>query len=788
MVDSQKQLTVAIAWCLAWGDRREPQLSQDLLQQFREAIDTDREPPEPLNPYFERAKSLQSLTAEFPKSLQNLSPELVHLWQQKTKIGLVYGGATKIKQYVFEEAKLQDIRGASALLDRINLYDIPEFFGSSEGTRSARQWLENNDSTLAKALIPELLIYYKGGSFLAFCPAALIDSLADAIEKRYTQETLTANSCVVGDVFHPLEIYLGLLQNPIEKTLWLDSLQSHLTNPAVQAYFGIQANDPPDKIEAAFKSRKNFNELVAKLANQFNQRRSGCDRPSLEQNNTPDQKTRPSRRYPPMFETHPYLVRDAGDRRSSVATVTDFPEPIQFSETLARKRWVGQITKQESAEERTWFRKAGLDWDAGEVESWVNKFEQYLRDENLVQKYDSDLNLFDENQKIRDIHKREARSLREIAAADKNGFIAYIYADGNNMGQYIRDHIATPAQYEQFSNDIFHATEKSVYYAIAHHLKPYHYTPDSCSNRTNKDKVWIHPFEIVTIGGDDVLLIVPANKALNIAKTIGDRFEEILIETGRYAIEPSQKPTPHSEIHRYNPQEAPESKCCLSISSSVLITADNTPIYYADKLVSQLLKSAKKKAKDLKEKGYHGGTVDFLTLKAVTMISSNINAFRDQGLTVKLPERQQELKLYAAPYTLHELGGLLETAKAVKKSGFPQSQLYQIRSLLERGKRTAILNYRYFKVRLAADKQHFLDNDFEKAWCGAKTNNGNLAPWIQAIQKDGKTTYETLWRELVELLPFVDDPANDAPNDNDPDDSKRSDKQTTAPSSQEANQ
>jgi len=32
-------------------------------------------------------------------------------------IGLVYGGATKIKGYVFEAPKLPEIRGASALLD-----------------------------------------------------------------------------------------------------------------------------------------------------------------------------------------------------------------------------------------------------------------------------------------------------------------------------------------------------------------------------------------------------------------------------------------------------------------------------------------------------------------------------------------------------------------------------------------------------------------------------------------------------------------------------------------------
>ena len=353
--------------------------------------------------------------------------------------------------------------------------------------------------------------------------------------------------------------------------------------------------------------------------------------------------------------------------------------------------------------------------------------------------------------------------MKEISDAS-NGFVAYIYADGNNMGQYIRDKIKTPQEYQQFSEDIFEATEQSVYYALAHHLKPHYHTPDAQSNRTNKNPVWLHPFEIVTIGGDDVLLIVPANKALNIAKTIGEKFEEILIGKGKYPVQEAVETSPQTpptqgnnkRIHRYKSDNAPSSDCCLSISSGVLITADSTPIYYADKLVSQLLKSAKKRTKDLKKKGYYGGTVDFLTLKAVTMISSNIEAFRKEGLTINRPG--QQLKLYAAPYTLHELGGLLETAKALKRAKFPRSQLYQIRSLLERGKRTAILNYRYFRVRLSQANQDILKADFEQAWCEAETNNGNLAPWLTAKQENDQTIYETLWRELAELYPFIDEP------------------------------
>jgi CRISPR-associated protein Cmr2 len=56
----------------------------------------------------------------------------------------------------------------------------------------------------------------------------------------------------------------------------------------------------------------------------------------------------------------------------------------------------------------------------------------------------------------------------------------------------------------------------------------------------------------------------------------------------------------------------------------------------------------------LRDAGYYGGTVDFLTLKSVTMISSNIEQFRKEALTKK---RGTTLKLYAAPYTFHELKG-----------------------------------------------------------------------------------------------------------------------------------
>lgn len=757
MTDSQKNIAIAISWCLAWGNERQP---NNLVKQTSAALTEKKELPQAFQELVKKVQKLQA--EEFPDTLEKLKalPEKYpEHWN--AEIGLVYGGATKIKQYVFEAAKLPDIRGASALLDRINLVDLPAFFhcethddypqcqrAEDYCKKVKSEWLDKdiNFPGLSQALIPELIIYSTGGNILAFCPAAYVDDLANAIEKRYTEETLTANSCAVGEKFKLLEIKFGLLPNVInDDTFWMEKCVNSWKYELVKAYFEDSEISSKEK---AFEQRKTFNELAGKLASLFNQRRNGNDIAN-----------RPSRRYPAMFETHPYIVRDEGDRRSAVIQAEELPNKPWFSEASARKRLVGQIAKRENSSTE-WYKKSGFTWQSEDnsIESWVNKFEDFLYE--TPHKYYGKVR----SENIHPSRVKEALSVREIGdASQPKGFVAYIYADGNNMGGYIQRKIKTPEDYQNFSRDIFKAIEESVYAALTEHLEPHKLNPNLQAERKSTKEVWIHPFEILTIGGDDVMLIVPADKALAIAKTIGEEFEKILLT----------KPINYKEDEIYNPQSVhryhgekqvvSNNQCKLSMSTGVLITAEDTPIYYAQKLTEQLLKSAKKRAKELKKDNkYYGGTVDFLVMKSVTMISSNISEFRTNGLT-KTVNQKQKLKLYAAPYTLHEIGGLLATAKALKDADFPKSQLYQIRSLLERGKQTAILNYLYFRARLSnKNAQDLLRSEFENAWCKPKDkdNKGNLAPWMSLKEKkedpEDKVTYETIWRELVDLYPFIE--------------------------------
>jgi CRISPR-associated protein Cmr2 len=762
----QRRLYIAIAWCLAYS----PEIDRETqLQALREYFNNGSSCGEDLQKIVAAVTSLMSedLWPETIADLQALIQKHPLLWDNR--IGMVYGGATKIKQYVFESSKLQEIRGASALLDNINLVDLPAFFHGDEDIsgdyfaecKEAKSycesirgtWLENDPQFkgLAKALIPELIIYSTGGNILAFCPEAVTNQLANAIEKRYTFETLAANSCAVGETFKPLEIMLGLLPDKINsETFWLPNYREAYQNSDTQTFMSgyIPCDEPISKsnLLKAFQQRKSFNELTSKLAVLFNKRRSG---------NITD--GRPSRQFPVMFETHPYLQRDEGDRRSAIAQVKVLPGKPWYSESIARKRLVGQIAKSDSS--RAWYGKLNLPWKPNEnIETWVSKYKEFLKNEDLTNQYFG---------KIDNFKVSEARSLIEIGNASR-GFVAYIYADGNNMGGYIQK-IKTPQEYQEFSQDIFNATEQSVYKALSDHLHPHQLKGITDPENEDRNEKWIHPFEIITIGGDDVMLIVPADKALAIAKTLGDQFEVYLAENGndKYSVNQSEKH--QGQIHRYFADAKP-SVSSLSMSTGMLITADATPIYYATNLTEQLLKSAKEKAKQLKKLGYHGGTVDFMVLKTVTMISSDIKEFRQQGLTKTIEKQKmseksldkqnnQKLKFYAAPYTLHELGGLLNLLEALRKNNFPKSQLYQIRSLLERGKRTAILNYRYFRVRLDDQNQLVLKKHFEDDWCKPKTNDGNLAPWMHYTKINDmgdieESGYETIWRDLVDLYDF----------------------------------
>ena len=717
-------------------------------------------------------------------------------------IALVYGGATKIKGYVFESARLPEVRGASALFDRINLRDLRVLWG------------EQNEMAahMPPALLecPECIIFASGGNLLALAPMALAQELATAIEHRYTSETLVGNSVAVSADFSLLELQYG--RQPT--AYWVDDYQHDLEDEAkrevLQACYGRPKSAGVSDPTSEFYMTKTFGELVTVVASAAARRRAGWG----------DDEGDHRRRYIPHYELLPYAIKcHSCDTRPAVVRVqdpTDVPagrSPKVFCEPCARKRVTGQVAKQEtSAAKVRWFREA-FDWRPHEVALWESRFREFLKDDlerslsyyrrlpAQVQAKLKDLSDLTDAEKqtleaalskeegilrteaivnaLSEIQSQRAQApgkhsdiflpandLNEIGAASRpDRYVGLIYADGNNVGALLST-IRSPAAYRQFAQRLFEASQAAVFSALADELQPLYLSQALDPERPRRREMWVHPFEIVTIGGDDMILIVPGDRALAITTRIGLELERLL---GRQLMESEEQPDMYETPQRYRRYLKPvnggelfladdrlsyERK--ISLSAGVVVGLENTPIFFLWELAQQLIKSAKqaRNRKPWVSDGYKGGLVDFQILKAIGMVGSRLGDFRERAYL----RRDEEGKrwLTARPYSLPELIGLLRTAQALKRANFPRYQLHQVQHSLHLGRLPSQINYLYFYSRLRESEQREeLFRNFHLAW---HTETEQLPPWrvwMNSQDVSEKKHFETIWADLVEIYDFA---------------------------------
>ena len=444
---------------------------------------------------------------------------------------------------------------------------------------------------------------------------------------------------------------------------------------------------------------------------------------------------------PTHVEIGPYQQRcESCERRPAI-----IPRPRVLCEACARKHVVGRITKKDSGRQSEqqgieYYLRSLPDWKPAtpdqnggwKLKDWSSLFKEYLQAVGKVNCY------VGPNKDVEEIGGPQ--DLEDIAdASTPQGFITFIYADGNNMGGYL-ENVETPAQYRQFSERVFIALQKAAFDALAKHLSP-----------TEKD---MHPFEIISIGGDDLLLIVPGSKAFDIVHTIGTNFDNAFNSHSKFASTERDK---LCKSQRYTPKEWVDEQCrqpAFSLSLGFVIANVHTPVGFLEHLAGSLLKSSKTRAKTLKKPGigYLGGTVDFLVLKSFTTISSEYADFRK-----KFYKTDTENALTMRSFTLHELWGFMETVRAFRIDEFPRSQLYQLRQSLQLGRRTSTLEYLYFRSRLRAGKGKRLRQELESNWQGVPNILDGQGPWYAIPKADGTvpTDYETLLFDIIEAYEFI---------------------------------
>lgn len=278
--------------------------------------------------------------------------------------------------------------------------------------------------------------------------------------------------------------------------------------------------------------------------------------------------------------------------------------------------------------------------------------------------------------------------LEKIAGA--KGYIGVVYADGNGLGDWL-EKTRPVMEFRERSQKVSDSVGKAVEEAL--------------------QVVWNnrrHLFEVLLVGGDDVLLIVPAGDALPVAHTLCRRFE----------------------------QEMRADQ--LTMSAGVVIAEHHTPVYFLRRLAADLLKSAKRDGP--------GSKVDFLVLKGQGTRSA-------EQARERVTLEPETLILNHGPYTLDDLIRLLKDVHQGKAAAFPPSQLYALKDTLKEGRQASALAFLYAIARARDEHRLFLEA-FANAWFD---ETRETPPWHEGRPLRGNVVeYRTPWADLVDVWDFVE--------------------------------
>ena len=275
------------------------------------------------------------------------------------------------------------------------------------------------------------------------------------------------------------------------------------------------------------------------------------------------------------------------------------------------------------------------------------------------------------------------------------GYVGFIALDGNQIGDLLSKP-ATVEAYRAFSEGLWGLTKEQTFAALKKYGLP---------------RNGIAPFEIILIGGDDVLLITAADMAVEVALAIAEGFEA---QSSRQVLSPAGLSDERKK---------------LTMAGGVVLAHADFPIPAMYALAEALQKSAKRLCA---EQGYETGAIDF---QVVSGSDTDLDMLR-----AAIPHHR--------PYPLAELRKLLYYIRQFKAAGFPTSQLQAMYQALFEGEvnaqlaSIATLGY----LGRSADKTRYnrlkaFFKDFGVQF------EGQLPPW--------DANKRSALADLVELYPFI---------------------------------
>ncbi|MDH7487488.1 MAG: hypothetical protein QHJ81_14590 [Anaerolineae bacterium] len=325
-------------------------------------------------------------------------------------------------------------------------------------------------------------------------------------------------------------------------------------------------------------------------------------------------------------------------------------------------------------------------------------------------------------------------------------YLGFIHADGNRMGEHLRQFLEwlqgrddlsdadREACYSDFSQAITDATVDALAAAL---LRAFpsppagNGRPDSRSGESNLRV----PFDNVLLAGDDMILLVAAHKALDVAIDFCEGFQERMSAEAQRLGYTSQ----------------------ITTSAGVVLANVHQPILYLQQQAKELQRGAKRLSTQWWAQNESVSSIDFTVV--TTPVLRPLRAIRKHDYTIQ--EKDRELRLTRRPYTTGDLRELLhlgrllkgvipgeEVSGDVERRSYPRSQLHALYDAIFQGYDQGSLQGARASLRVSAHQRKLLQ-DFARRF-----ESDDPLPWGPVR---GATTdqHATAFPDLVELYDFL---------------------------------
>lgn len=313
--------------------------------------------------------------------------------------------------------------------------------------------------------------------------------------------------------------------------------------------------------------------------------------------------------------------------------------------------------------------------------------------------------------------------LRSIVGG--KGYFAVIYADGNGMGIIMEDQHSLKSRKEKAD-----LIDTAVYNALRAAVSQY--LPVDQQNSPS-----LFPFDLLLVGGDDIIIVTPAEVALDIALAIARQFYE---QTGKQH----------------------------TLSVGVVLAPVKYPFGLLHNLAEETLKYAKKEGARSTQVGKAADTDTQINFLVVTG-STNQSFEKVYGSLCdkhgRVSGRKEDVAFYATlrPYTVADLDNLLQAIREGQELGLGRTKLHQIREAVLKMNLTSsvmdglavLRNWRSKQRDFILKQVYGPGNDRQKQYRNEARPETLFPQMVFPWFADGPDAYRSPLLDFVELYDFV---------------------------------